>query len=144
MAKAGLTPSTDCPAARLAREAAATIVAQKAADEAGRAGGSEMLLERLEAIEDACTYERATSALGAFFQLLMLYGDLEEGLPWLSDKPGTARQLRRLRRLAASAAGWVGEQADEMTVAALRSYYLNPRFDEFTALEGYLRPAQLH
>lgn len=140
MAQAGRANSIHCPAARLAREAAVVIVARGRADRA-MAGGLDVLQERLDAIEDACTYEKATSSLGAFYQILLLHGDISEDELWVAGGPTSARAVRRLRRLAASIARCLETQIDRDTAAELRSYYLTRDIDEIARLDQLLATA---
>jgi hypothetical protein len=136
MAQAGRAHTT-CPAARLAREAAEVIIARSRADLVDN-DLHHTLSERLEAIEDACTFQRARSELGAFFQVLLISGDMDAQMNWFA--PGSDRQVRRLSRLCASVAARLETHVDQAAALTLRSYYFNKRFDRADFFSAPVRP----
>lgn len=143
MAQAGRSTTTTCPAARLAREAIQVLTARQWAERSD-VDAFDDLQERLEAIEDAVTYVRATSPLGAFFQALVLSGELDPQLTWVGDAEDAPRMVRRLARLCASIASELEKGLDIATVDRLRSYYMTRPHDPLSRLTNYLAPANLN
>lgn len=138
MAQAGRALTTNCPVARLARDAAGVINAHHHADRRGGGGNDMMdtLIERLEAIEDAATYERSVSPLGSLFQALLLAGDLDPDDTWVQGGRTAARVVRRLRRLISSITSQLEASTDDEIVQVLRFHYFSHGKDELSTLQA--------
>lgn len=123
MAQAGPAPSISCPAARLARDAAALILRLETL-EATSDVDTRALQDRLDAITDAASYVAAESPLGAYFQALLAAGDTDADMPWVIDSPSAARAARRVERLARSSAAYLLRRTGEpATTLALAAFY---------------------
>ncbi len=116
---------SQCPAERLAREAADVLAATWKAEAAGHREAQDDLYERLQAIETAASFVRASSSLGAFYLALLLFADADEQTICVHDSPEARQRERRMQRFAASIAGYLEGAADAATVETLRSYYLD-------------------
>ncbi|HEV2530960.1 hypothetical protein [Phenylobacterium sp.] len=123
MAQAGLASSTICPAARLAREAALTILRFEGAEVVG--DETRALEDRLDALGDAASYVRAASPLGAYFQLLLAVGEVNPDAPWVGR--GGSKSARRVERLLRSAGDFLQHTNEPAAAGALAAYYATPR-----------------
>jgi len=119
------TTDTKCPAARLAREAVEIVKVHHRADEAGDYDAVEDLAERRDAIEKAVSFVHATSPLGAYFQALVLFDEVDEMNVCFRDDPSSRQSGRLKRRLAASIVSQLEASVDPATVETLRSYYMS-------------------
>lgn len=141
MAQAVRASNTLCPAAHLAREAARVIAAREWADRRHDNDAMETLQDRLDAIEDASTYERATSPLGAFFQALVVSAELDPQSDILAEGRHAQRTVRRLRRLTASIASFIEAGVEKRTAEQLRGYYMERRMDDLAVIDTMLAEA---
>lgn len=140
MAQAAIANITDCPAARLAREAVSVIAAMGEAELKNRSL-FETLQERLDTIEDGCGYVRATSALGALYQAVLLHSELEAHGTWMPSSGPRRRAARRFGRLTASLATFVEAGADMAAASQLRFHYFDRYNDDLAILDGHVRAA---
>ena len=135
MAKAAVALATSfCPVGQLAREAARVLVAFRVADEERRDREADLMMERLSALEQACSFERATSDLGAFFQALVLSSELDAQAVWVS--PDSETKIRYLRRLVSSIASAIESGVDASTAEILRSYYMTRARDDLAEIDA--------
>lgn len=123
MAQAGQAPSTYCPAARLARQAAALILQAETADAEFSGTRTEHLFDRVSALAEVSSHVEATSALGAYYQMVVALSDLDPEMPWVTVGEESAKALRRLSRLSASVAAFLRNGTEVATSAALAAYY---------------------
>ena len=137
MAKAASPIITPCPVARLALEAVRVLRARERAERKNTAA-FEALQDRLAALEEAASYERATSAIGAFFQALLISGDLDPASMFVRDDCAAKKDIRRLRRLVASLSTFVEDGVEREAADTLREYYLTRDLDDLGLMEGYI------
>lgn len=123
MVQADRLSTTRCAVAPLAEEAAFT------ARSFSRGMAPEDLCfaqDRMDALADAASHLVAESALGAYFQALLVLGDLDPEMNYLCDDEISRRTVRRQRRLMASVALRLREQAPASAATALESFYGSP------------------
>lgn len=115
----------DCPAAKLAVEAADLADAHRRADAARQDWKMEAIEERIAAVEEAATWADARSPLGVFYQAVLIFARTDQQSVWIADGPAAAREARGVRRLAAAIVGYAEAEADASIVVRLRAYYMN-------------------